>query len=93
MSKHLVVNKYMASDDLNDCVDALLRKEKEGKSELSGIKMVIKHNTLGKKRENHLRQRKGEEQHKLLAAEYEKNPIWDKETISRLSVEIGLKES
>ncbi len=51
----LLIDNFLTSDDLNECVDALLRKEKVVK----GItQKVIRHNSSGKPKDKRKRLRK-----------------------------------
>jgi hypothetical protein len=86
----MVIDNFLASDNLNECVDALLRKTKVS---TLNIKQVIRHNNSSKHKDKKRRLRKNRDQHFLLLNEYQKNPNWDKPTIQKLSDELGLKES
>ena len=52
----IVLDNYLASDNLNECVDALLRKEKISLG--YDIKSIIRHNSNGKGKEKKKRLRK-----------------------------------
>ena len=80
----------MASENLNECVDSLLRKEKTSNV---NIKNIIRHNASSKHKDKKRRLRKNKEQHEILLGIYRKNPNWEKLMISKLSVQLGLKES
>ena len=57
----IIIDKILSSDDLNECVDYILRKEKsENKKDIKGISTlrVIRHNASGKLKEKKRRQRK-----------------------------------
>lgn len=86
----IVVDNFLASDDLNECVDALLRKNKVS---TLNIKQVIRHNNSSKHKDKKRRLRKNREQHLLLLNMYKNDPNWDKNMIQKLSDELGLKES
>jgi hypothetical protein len=65
----IVIEKILSSDNLNECVDFLLRKDKpEFKNSLiSGVTLrVIRHNASGKSKEKKKRQRKNLDQHVIL---------------------------
>lgn len=87
----LIVDNYLHSDDLNECVDFLLRKQKLMPS--LAINKIIRHNASGKSKEKKRRYRKNCDQHNILLKYFEKNPNWDKPIIQKLSDELGLKES
>lgn len=91
----IVIDKILSSDNLNECVDFLLRKEKpEIKKDIKGATLkVIRHNASGKSKEKKKRQRKNLDQHSILSEYFDRNPNWDKNTIQKLSDELGLKES
>lgn len=86
----VVVDNFMASDNLNECVDFLLTKEKPKNL---NVKAIIRHNTTSKCKDKRRRLRKNKDQHNILLAIYEKDPNWDKPMIKRLSDQLGLKES
>jgi hypothetical protein len=65
-------------DDLNDCVEALLKKSKGDSANNRDVKR---------------RQRKNKDQVKILENEYKKNPNWTRDFIKRISDELGLRES
>lgn len=57
----MIIDKILASDNLNECVDILLRKEKtDFKNSLlqNPTLRVIRHNASGKLKEKKKRQRK-----------------------------------
>jgi len=54
----VVLDNFLASDNLNDCVDALLRKEK---IQSMNFKSVIRHNSSAKSKEKRRRLRKNRE--------------------------------
>jgi hypothetical protein len=92
----VVIDKILASDNLNECVDLLLRKEKadyKNSLALNPSLRVIRHNASGKLKEKKKRQRKNLDQHHLLLERFEKDPNWDKATMLALGKELGLKES
>eukprot|EP00347_Sterkiella_histriomuscorum_P011141 403373602 len=91
----IVIDNILSSDDLNECVDFLLKKEKpEIKKDSKGATLrVIRHNSSAKSKEKKKRQRKNLDQHSILSEYFDRNPNWDKITIQRLSDELGLKES
>lgn len=64
-------------DDLNECVNALLKKTKEDCSDEYNRKK---------------RQRKNKLQLKVLENEYAKNPDWSRDYIKKLSENLGLSE-
>lgn len=64
-------------DDLNLCVEALLKKTKEDAQGERDIKR---------------RQRKNKDQLKILENEYLKNPDWTREYIKLISQKLGLRE-
>ena len=72
----MVIDDYLASDNLNECVDFLLRKDK-GENR-KNINKIIRHNSSAKSKEKKKRQRKNLDQHEILLAYFEKNPNWDK---------------
>jgi len=72
----------MYSDNLNECVDFLLRKQK---IQNLNIKAIIRHNSSAKSKEKRRRMRKNKDQHLILLSQYEKNPNWEKNIIQRLS--------
>lgn len=86
-----MIENYLASDNLNECVDALLRKEKTYAGQ--DVKSVIRHNSNAKGKEKRNRLRKNKDQSLILLEAYKKNSNWDKETIQKLSDELGLKEA
>lgn len=62
----IIIDNILSSDDLNECVDYLLRKEKsENKKDLknNSTLRVIRHNASGKLKEKKKRQRKNLDQH------------------------------
>ena len=67
----------MESDDLNKLVSQLLKKSKEEQGPNRDIKK---------------RQRKNNDQVKILENEYEKNPLWTREYIKNISKQLGLRE-
>lgn len=87
----MIIDDYLASDNLNECVDFLLRKDK-GENR-KNINKIIRHNSSAKSKEKKKRQRKNLDQHEILLAYFQKNPNWDKQIIQKLSDMIGLKES
>ena len=86
----IVVENFLASDNLNECVDFLLRKNKVS---TDNVKQVIRHNHSSKHKDKKRRLRKNRDQHLILLNMYQKNPNWNKDIIQRLSDELGLKES
>ena len=54
----VVVDKYMYSDNLNECVDFLLRKEKVLNL---NVKSIIRHNSSAKSKEKRKRMRKNKD--------------------------------
>ena len=86
----IVIENFLASDNLNECVDAILRKTKVP---TDNIKQVIRHNNSSKHKDKKHRLRKNRDQHLILLNMYQKDPNWDKTTIQKLSDELGLKES
>ena len=88
----IVVKDYMTSNDLNECVSDLLKKEKPAFLK-NNIKRVIKYNPTGKEKEKKKRYRKDKGQFACLQIMYDENSNWDKEEIKRISNELGLKES
>jgi hypothetical protein len=57
----VVIEKILTSDNLNECVDFLLRKEKtdfKNNPNFSSTLRVIRHNLSGKSKEKKKRQRK-----------------------------------
>ena len=87
----MVIDNFMGSDDLNECVDILLRKEKLDPK--TSYNKVIRHNLSSKCKDKKRRQRKNMDQHEILYQYFVKNPSWDKKTIQKLSDMLGLKES
>lgn len=81
----------MSSDDLNECVSALLRKDKQILKNC--LKKVIRYNPSGREKEKRKRQRKNKNQFAQLQVMYDKNPNWEKQTIKKFAKELGLKES
>jgi len=81
----------MSSDDLNECVSALLRKEKQIFKNC--LKKVIRYNPTGKEKEKRKRFRKNKNQFAQLQVMYDKDSNWDKSSIKKISKELGLKES
>jgi hypothetical protein len=81
----------LSSENLNEQVDFLLRKEKLDAKQCLG--RVIRHNASGKAKEKKRRHRKNLDQHQVLLRHFLRNPNWDKPTIQKLSDTIGLKES
>ena len=63
----VVVEKILASDNLNDCVDSILNKQKV---EMTHVKQVIRHNSNAKNKEKRKRQRKDKEQHYILLGKF-----------------------
>ena len=59
----IVVDNYMFSDNLNECVDFLLRKHK---IQTLNIKAVIRHNSSANSKEKRKRTRKNKDQHLIL---------------------------
>lgn len=57
MINGILLKDYMSSNDLNECVSALLRKEKPCFLK-SNIKKVIKYNPTGREKEKKKRYRK-----------------------------------
>ena len=86
-----MIDDFLASDDLNECVDFLLRKEKMEFKQ--AINKIIRHNSSSKHKDKQKRQRKNIDQHLLLQEYFDRNPNWDKKTIQKLSDIVGLKES
>ena len=86
----IVIDKFLTSDDLNECVDTLLKKNKIS---TLNVKSVIRHNSSAKSKEKRRRLRKNKDQHEILLSYYLKNPNWDKVMIQKLSDELGLSES
>ena len=72
----MIIDDYLASDNLNECVDFLLRKDK-GENR-KNINKIIRHNSSAKSKEKKKRQRKNLDQHEILLAYFQKNPNWDK---------------
>ncbi len=70
------IDNYLASDDLNECVDFLLRKQKIVPNQ--SITRIIRHNASGKSKDKRHRQRKNVDQHHILLNYFEKDPNWDK---------------
>jgi hypothetical protein len=87
----ILIDNFLFSDNLNECVDFLLRKDKSDLKK--NVTKVIRHNASGKIKEKKKRQRKNMDQHYLLLEQFEKDPNWDKKTIQSLSDKLGLKES
>ena len=54
----VVVDKYMYSDNLNECVDFLLTKQKV---QNENIKAIIRHNSSAKSKEKRRRLRKNKD--------------------------------
>jgi hypothetical protein len=77
-SKKLSSKLALDYDNLNDCVEALLKKAK---------------GDCGANRDNKRRQRKNKDQIKILENEYIKNPNWSRDFIKQISEELGLRES
>lgn len=65
-------------ENLNDCVEALLKKAKGDNGNNRDIKR---------------RQRKNKDQIKILENEYKKNPNWSRDFIKDISERLGLRES
>lgn len=86
----ILVDNYMASTNLNECVDALLRKQK---TSVANVKSIIRHNNSSKNKDKKRRLRKNREQHEILLTVFEKDPNWEKDVIQKLSDQLGLKES
>ena len=61
----MIIDDYLASDNLNECVDFLLRKDK-GENR-KNINKIIRHNSSANL-----------DQHEILLAYFQKNPNWDK---------------
>lgn len=80
----------MDFENLNLCVDSILRKKKISKDK---IKAIIKHNPNGRPKEKHRRIRKNSDQYQMLLDHYRQNPNWEKNIIEKLAQEVGLKES
>ena len=76
-----MIDRILASDNLNECVDMLPSLR------------VIRHNASGKLKEKKKRQRKNLDQHSLLLERFERDPNWDKATMLALGKELGFKES
>jgi hypothetical protein len=72
----ILIDNFLASDDLNECVDFLLKKQKFDGSKT--FNKIIRHNASGKSKEKKRRYRKNLDQHSILLEYYEKNPNWDK---------------
>lgn len=88
----IILNDFMSSDNLNECVSALLRKEKLVLSK-NTLKKVIRYNPTGKEKEKRKRFRKNKDQFAQLQILYNKCVNWDKPAIKRMAKELGLKES
>lgn len=86
----IVLENFLVSDNLNECVDFLLKKTKINHT---NIKAIIRHNVSSKNKEKQRRLRKNREQHEILLNIYKNNTNWDKALIQRLSDKLGLKES
>lgn len=124
-----LIDDYMASDNLNECVDYLLQKKSKAafhqhaeaielaakrsmqNSPRNGLstgantpanqkqlatgfipRVVIRHRVKGAKKAQK-RLRKNGEQNKILMAEFQKNPVWQKAKIIELQNLLGLKQS
>ena len=61
----VTVDDYMYSDNLNECVDFLLRKQK---IQNLNVKAIIRHNSSAKSKEKRRRMRKNKDQHLILLA-------------------------
>ena len=86
----MIVSDFMASGDLNECVTAILSKQKAFPEQ---YKQIIRHNTSSKAKDKQKRFRKNKDQNQILLSQFRRNINWGKETIARLSQELGLKES
>jgi len=84
----MVIDCFLASDDLNECVDILLKKEKMDPK--TCYNKVIRHNFSSKYKNKQKRQRKNLDQHEILYQYFKKNPNWEKKTIQKLSDMLGL---
>lgn len=74
----IVIDNFLASDDLNECVDFLLRKDKGDLTLKNEHQKVIRHNAFGKSKDKKKRQRKNLDQHSILSEYFDRNPYWDK---------------
>lgn len=78
LAKFFDINSYkLEYSNLNDCVEALLKKAKDDSSNARDIKR---------------RQRKNKEQLKILENEFLKCPDWSRDYIRNISKKLGLRE-
>lgn len=72
----ILIDNFLASDNLNECVDFLLKKHKLNPNQT--FNKIIRHNASGKSKEKRKRYRKNGDQHHILLNYFEKDPNWDK---------------
>ncbi len=78
LAKFFDIKSYkLEYSNLNDCVEALLKKAKDDQNAARDIKR---------------RQRKNKEQLKILENEFLKNPDWSRDYIRNISKKLGLRE-
>ena len=91
-----IICDLLCSDNLNECVESLLKKQKPQRTDAYGVVlpqvMVRPKNSL-RNRGKLRRIRKNTDQYKILNSEYLKSNYWSKEHIRRLSKRLGLKQS